>query len=239
MAAKVICYFFFFFTSNKFKSQLINFNKRQCVCVFTSDDLIEKFHHFLHNIITTSIYIIKTLPNDVEQNDKTTNTTNTTSPSIINSDCLSVKQWQIEYKEKLLIALVKIFSLNMPLYVTYKHLLFNHGRYNTIKECSCSKLSNESIALVYLYCQTNSSTTSTTTTNPTPNNSINNSTIRNNNDETNLPIELLRNIAHFIDLNGLAAIRICFTNSMFDTLPLQIAHILFNVIVNVSKTNFF
>lgn len=153
----------------------------------------------------------------------------------MNSDCLSVKQWQIEYKEKLLIALVKIFSLNMPLYVTYKHLLFNHGRYNTIKECSCSRLSNESIALVYLYCQTNSSTTSTTT--PTP---INNSTtIRNNNDETNLPIELLRNIAHFIDLNGLAAIRICFTNSMFDTLPLQIAHILFNVIVNVSKTYFF
>jgi len=122
----------------------------------------------------------------------------------------------------------------MPLYVTYKHLLFNHGRYNTIKECTCSKLSAESIPLVYLYCQTNSSSSSSSSSSS---NNNNNSIVAGNlnMNETNLPIELLRNIAHFIDLNGLGAIRTCFTNSTSsDTLPLQIAHILFNVIVNVS-----
>lgn len=68
----------------------------------------------------------------------------------------SPRRWSLDMKEKLLIALVKTFSLNMPLYVTYKHLLFNHGRYAHVKNCSCSKLSNDSIALLQLFCQTNS-----------------------------------------------------------------------------------
>ncbi len=123
-------------------------NKRQCVCVFTSDELIEKFHHFLHNIIATSIQVIKTIPDD------TFISIETSASSLI--EHVPARLWQIEHKEKLLIALVKVFSLNMPLYVTYKHLLFNHGRYNRIKECSCSSLTTDSLTLLYLYCQTNS-----------------------------------------------------------------------------------
>lgn len=48
-----------------------------------------------------------------------------------------------------------------------------------------------------------------------------------------MPIELLRNISHFIDFNGLKAIKICFTNSSSDNLPLKIAHNIFNIIVNI------
>ena len=52
-------------------------------------------------------------------------------------------------------------------------------------------------------------------------------------DNENVPIELLRNISHFIDLNGLSSIKACFTNSNPDTLPLKIAHTIFNAIVNI------
>lgn len=182
--------------------------QKQCVCVFTSDELIEKFHHFLHTIIAASITVIKSIPVDAA----------TSSDSDSTNSLLSVKLWQLEHKEKLLIALVKIFTLNMPLYVTYKHLLFNHGRYNRINECSCSKLSTDSISLLYLYCQTNS-------TCPT--------TSLNRQHDDNLPIELMRNVSHFIDMDGIGAIKTCFMNSTSDNLPLQIAHILFNVIANI------
>lgn len=128
---------------------------RQCVCVFTSDELIEKFHHFLHSIIAASIHVIKTMHESVNLTESATSNSNATS-----NENVPASSWQLEHKEKLLIALVKIFTLNMPLYVTYKHLLFNHGRYNRIKECSCSKLSTDSISLLYLFCQTNTSSNS-------------------------------------------------------------------------------
>lgn len=51
--------------------------------------------------------------------------------------------WSNDNKEKLLFALVKIFSSNMPLYVTYKHLFFNN------KDCCDS----DTISMLQLYCQ--------------------------------------------------------------------------------------
>lgn len=122
---------------------------KQCVCVFTNDDLLEKFHHFLHNMISTAIEVLRHFPEDFANSE--------------NEDYLSkqipakcaARRWSSDEKEKLLVALVKIFSLNMPLYVTYKHLLFNHGRYSRIGECSCAQLSNDSMALVQIFCQAN------------------------------------------------------------------------------------
>lgn len=176
---------------------------KQCVCVFTNDDLIEKFHHFLHNIISTSIDVIQNLTEDYCQS----------LEDSINQN--SARRWSSDEKEKLLMALVKTFSLSMPLYVTYKHLLFNQGRYTRMKECSCSWLSNDSLALLQLFCHSSSQNV--------------NQRIQ---DYDNLPIELLRNISHFIDLNGLNAIKICFSKSTSDNLPLKISHVLFNIIVN-------
>ena len=143
--------------------------------MFTNDDLIEKFHHFLHNLIATSIVLIKYLPKDfylltnasTNNTDEILNTSQLDSSNaddMISLECNSedencnlveARRWSLETKEKLFICLVKLFSLNMPLYVTYKHLLFNHGRYNRVKECSCSKLANDSLQLFPNYCQTN------------------------------------------------------------------------------------
>ena len=120
---------------------------RQCVCVFTNDELIEKFHHFLHAIISAGINLIQHLSSD---------DVDSASGAQLDDASYSVRDWPFDSKEKLLIALVKIFSFNMPLYVTYKHLLFNHGRYTRSSECSCSRLSTDSVALLQLYCPTNS-----------------------------------------------------------------------------------
>ena len=123
---------------------------KQCVCVFTNEDLLAKFHHFLHTIIATSIQVIRHFPQDfaVSENDEYLNVQE-------NRAIHPARLWTLDEKEKLLVALVKTFSLNMPLYVTYKHLLFNHGRYSRIRECSCANLSNDSIALVQIFCQAN------------------------------------------------------------------------------------
>ena len=146
--------------------------------MFTSDDLIEKFHHFLHNLIATSIVLIKYLPKDFyfHTNINNANSSNideqinaqhlndNNADDMTNLECnsedencnlIEARRWTLETKEKLFISLVKIFSLNMPLYVTYKHLLFNHGRYARVKECSCSKLASDSLQLFPNYCQTN------------------------------------------------------------------------------------
>lgn len=126
--------------------------------------------------------------------------------------------WSLDSKEKLLIALMKTFSINMPLYIIYKQLLFNHGRYSRIKECSCSTLTSDSISLLQFYCQTHSP--------------LKGANGRNQEIE-NLPIELFRNISHFIDMHGLTAIKECFYYSNPDILPLNFVECIFNIIVHL------
>ena len=117
--------------------------KRQCLCAFSKDDILEKFHHFLHNIIAISILVMKDLPNDLNliKSDKNS------------EEIISARYWSLAHKEKLFLALIKIFSINMPLYLAYKHLLIGHDRYSRSKECSCSKLSTDSISLIQSFCQ--------------------------------------------------------------------------------------
>jgi hypothetical protein len=199
--------------------------------VFSNDVLIEKFHHFLHVIISTTIEVIYNFCED-QLNDFNGNQNES-------DQCRrpTARSWSLENKEKLFFSLVKIFSLNMPLYVTYKHLLFNHGRYCRIKECSCSLQSIDSIKMLHLHCQT-------MTLQQQQQNNHQNGGI--NDDLDNLPIELLRNICHFIELNGFIAIKKCFNNSKITKddvndifsndqtlLPVQIAHLLFSFINNI------
>ncbi len=165
--------------------------------MFTNDEYIEKFHHFLHTIIATAIEVLRHYPADIT-------TTSATVPA---------RLWPSDHKQNLLTALVKAFSLNMPLYVTYKHLLFNHGRYTRITNCSCSRLSADSLSLLQLFCHT--------------------TTANNSSSNDNLPVELLRNIAHFVDLDGLHALKQCFTSATSDTLPIKTAHLIFNTLVNI------
>ena len=143
-----------------------------------------------------------------------------------NSSIHPSRKWPLDAKERLLQALVKTFSLNMPLYITYKHILFNYGRYNRIKECSCANISTDSLAILQLYCQINQ---------PTHHRHHHHHHSSSQDvDSSNLPIELLRNICHFVQLNGFGAIQKSFKSSNPDTLPVQIAHILFSIINNVS-----
>lgn len=119
----------------------MNFFLRQCVCIFTKDDMIEKFHHFLHQVICLSVLVIKNLNNSLTEDGPEKEILLLNSP--------------IDAREKLLCSLVKVFSLNMPLYLTYKHLLFNnHGRYSRITDCSCCNLSQDSLNLIQIYCST-------------------------------------------------------------------------------------
>lgn len=110
--------------------------------MFTSDELFERFHHFLHDVISTGIEVIQHLPDDFGLDDSSA------------SETTSARLWCIDAKEKLLIALTKIFSLNMPLYITYKHTLYSHGRYSKLKECSCTRLSADPLTLLQSFCQT-------------------------------------------------------------------------------------
>ncbi len=123
--------------------------------MFTKEDYIEKFHHFLHNLIAVAILVIKDMSNDNSLS-RDTSTISTTNASKNEDSCIiAARYWSFEQKEKLLVALIKCFSLNMPLYLAYKHLLFNHDKHDRVKECACGKLSNDSISLIHLFCQSN------------------------------------------------------------------------------------
>jgi hypothetical protein len=128
-----------------------------------------------------------------------------------------VRYWPFEWKEKLFAALIKTLNLNMPLYVTSKHMLLNVNnllRYKRItSECNCSKITTDPVSILQMYCQANVS----------------------NQDLDSLPIDLLMNICLFVDLNGLYAIKSCFINTTPETLNINLAHLLFNVLVNVSE----
>lgn len=83
--------------------------------------------------------------------------TTTASGEIINytdEDIKYVHTWTLEQKEKLLVAFVKVFTLNMPLYVAYKHLLHqNQSRGGGTKSCPCLGTNSESIVMIQMYCQ--------------------------------------------------------------------------------------
>jgi hypothetical protein len=153
--------------------------------VFANDELIEKFHSLINEWINITIDVIQHLVEDT-----------TASDEIITNN--SARKWSFENKEQLLFAIVKIFSSNMPLYVTYKHLFSNN------KDC-CD---TDTISLLQSYCQMHQQ-------------------------DNDMPIELLRNICNFIENNGMSAIRICFNKATPDTLPISMAHVLFNIIFNV------
>lgn len=176
------------------KKRSNNFNfynftlQRQCLCVFANDELIEKFHSLINEWINITIDVIEHLVDD---------TTAIAIDEIVTNN--SARRWSFENKEKLLVAIVKIFSSNMPLYVTYKHLFSNN------KDC-CD---TDTISLLQSYCQMHQQ-------------------------DNDMPIELLRNICNFIENNGMNAIKICFNKATPETLPISMAHVLFNIIFNVS-----
>lgn len=172
--------------------------------------MLEKFHHLLHNLIGISILVIRDLPNDFKLNKECFNQ----DEKLI----IPARYWSLEHKEKLIVALVKIFTANMPLYLAYKHLLIGHDRYARLNNCCCSKLCNDSISLMQMYFQQNS-----------------NKSNNDSQDFENLPIELLRNISLFINLGGIHSLHVCFgsSNATPDHLTLNISHLLINVVANV------
>lgn len=215
---------------NSFLNYCQQWQQKQCLCVFTNDELLEKFHHFLHNLIETSVHVIHHLPDDsyIYSN----------AGLLGSSQIHPSRKWPMEHKEKLLLALVKTFSFAMPLYITYKHLLVNHGRYSRIKECSCVNVSTDSLQILEMYCQTAQPSTSSSSSNSSSSqrhhhHHHNHHNHHNPSDGQDLPIELLRNICHFVKLNGLSSIRHCFSTATPDTLPVQTAHILFTLLNNV------
>lgn len=188
---------------------------RQCVCIFTNEDLLEKFHHFVHNIIASCVLVIRNLKADADLIEEESEATSKDEKQI-EVKC-HVRYWPFEWKEKLFTALIKILNLNMPLYVTSKHMLLNVNnllRYKRItSECNCSKITTDPIGILQTYCQANV----------------------NNQDLDSLPIDLLMNICLFVDLNGLYAMKSCFMNATPENLNINLAHLLFNVLVNVSR----
>jgi len=128
----------------------------------------------------------------------------------------NVRYWSFEWKEKLFTALSKILNLNMPLYVTSKHMMLNVNNLLRFKritnECNCSRITTDPIGILQMYCQANV----------------------NNQDVDSLPVDLLMNISLFVDLHGLYAIKSCFMNATPESLNINLAHLLFNVLVNVS-----
>ena len=110
--------------------------------MFTNDELIDKFHQFLHGLIFAAIDVIKHITDDLCSDE-------VNSVEYKNE----ARTWTLEAKETLRVALTKIFALNLRLYITYKHLLYSHGRYSKLKECSCAQLSGDSVGLFQAYCQ--------------------------------------------------------------------------------------
>ncbi len=181
------------------------------MCVFANDELIEKFHALINNWISIAIDVVHNFVDDP----------NVDEPLDVDmTPTTAARFWSTDNKDKLLYAIVKIFSSNMPLYVTYKHLFFNN------KDC-CD---TDTIALLQLYCQMHQvSCRGARFPSSLPLASIGFSK------ENEMPIELLRNICTFIDSNGMAAMRLCFARATPSTLPIATAHVLFNIIFNVSS----
>jgi hypothetical protein len=104
--------------------------------------------------------VIKHWPDDMFVANEVAATVDAAEPNAgRQSNVLHARKWPFDAKEKLLVGLIKVFSLSMPLYVTYKHLLVNHGRYGRIRECSCSMMPSDSVAMLQTYCHLNNQST--------------------------------------------------------------------------------
>lgn len=195
-----------------------------------SDDLIEKFHSIINDWICIAIEVIEHLVDDHQfiLNNIIINENATTSAN--SNDEIEVKQqeqfnlinitnnarkWSIENKERLLYMIVKIFSPSMPLYATYKHYLPSSQRDIGGSGGGGSNKSDnfDTISFLQSYYQMHQQ-------------------------DNDIPIDLIRNICYFIENHGIIAIKICFTRATPDTLPITMAHLLFNIIFNVSLRSF-
>ena len=75
--------------------------------MFNKDDLLEKFHHFLHNLIAVAILVVKNLPVDAKQSGEENRESSSGAAKDNEADgeegeaVVSARLWPVEHKEKI------------------------------------------------------------------------------------------------------------------------------------------
>ncbi|ESO90146.1 hypothetical protein LOTGIDRAFT_164457, partial [Lottia gigantea] len=130
--------------------------QRQCMCCYKDFKNIEKLNNLIQTVLRVAIRLIQTLPSDIqkeidkakdeeeknesnkEERDKPDDKEEEEKEEEINVG--DNEYWTVEEKEKLIQFITKVFLMNFPLYMAYKH--FIHTSLEELSTHETSALNN-------------------------------------------------------------------------------------------------
>ncbi|XP_055956902.1 ubiquitin carboxyl-terminal hydrolase 34 [Patella vulgata] len=136
--------------------------QRQCMCCYKDFKNIEKLNNLIQTVLRTAIRLIQTLPTDIQKEfdkiypkDEDQKTKDEEQPEVDKEEKTEKKEekeeksedqeeeneyWSLEEKEKLVQFITKVFLMNFPLYMAYKH--FIHTSLEELSQHETSALNN-------------------------------------------------------------------------------------------------
>ncbi|XP_076099132.1 ubiquitin carboxyl-terminal hydrolase 34-like isoform X2 [Mytilus galloprovincialis] len=118
--------------------------QKQCMCCFKTLKNFEKLNNMVQVILSVAIRAIQTLPDnhdkDKKKEDKEEEQKDEKMQTEEEDDNEEPEKWTTEEKEKLLTFVTKVFLMNFPSYMAYKHMV--HASLEELSQQETSALNN-------------------------------------------------------------------------------------------------
>ncbi|KAM7288964.1 ubiquitin carboxyl-terminal hydrolase 34 [Ixodes scapularis] len=173
-------------------------NQRQCTCCYKEPQSFDKFNAVIQGLLQTVLGLLRQLKAKLcaPGPEETSEDAAALPDSRDAKGSAALEGWSLEDQEKLLHFASKVFLLNFPLYVAFKHSL--HSKLEEVSQAEVAALSS--------VCDVN---------------------------DMDIPVHLLRNVAHFCGQGGLSLLHSCFREVAPQRLPIGLAHALVSLVSNL------
>ncbi|KAL1414801.1 hypothetical protein MTO96_007262 [Rhipicephalus appendiculatus] len=178
-------------------SYVQSWNQRQCTCCYKDPQSFDKFNAVIQGLLQTVLLLLRQLRQRLSTaEDREVPDESALLDSQDSNHAAALEGWSLDDQEKLLHFASKVFLLNFPLYVAFKHSL--HSKLEEVSQAEIAALST--------VCDVN---------------------------DLDIPVHLLRNVAHFCGQGGLSLLHSCFQDVPPQRLPIGLAHALVSLVSNL------
>ncbi|KAH7972033.1 hypothetical protein HPB52_005804 [Rhipicephalus sanguineus] len=178
-------------------SYVQSWNQRQCTCCYKDPQSFDKFNAVIQGLLQTVLLLLRQLRQRLSTaDDREVPDESALLDSQDSNHAAALEGWSLDDQEKLLHFASKVFLLNFPLYVAFKHSL--HSKLEEVSQAEIAALST--------VCDVN---------------------------DLDIPVHLLRNVAHFCGQGGLSLLHSCFQEVPPQRLPIGLAHALVSLVSNL------
>ncbi|XP_077522253.1 ubiquitinyl hydrolase 1 puf isoform X2 [Amblyomma americanum] len=178
-------------------SYVQSWNQRQCTCCYKDPQSFDKFNAVIQGLLQTVLLLLRQLRQRLGAAEGPEAAEEAVLPdSQDGNQSAALEGWNLDDQEKLLHFASKVFLLNFPLYVAFKHSL--HSKLEEVSQAEIAALST--------VCDVN---------------------------DLDIPVHLLRNVAHFCGQGGLSLLHACFQDVAPQRLPIGLAHALVSLVSNL------